>query len=71
MDLQGVSIEFGFTEHLQLGAHAADTLRHLERVASVVDAKYRTGTSEKAAQKLGLQLRTFTSLQEGLDWVQS
>lgn len=71
MDLQGVSIESGFTEHLQLGAHAADTLRHLERVASVVDAKYRTGTSEKAAQKLGLQLRTFTSLDEGLAWLQS
>jgi hypothetical protein len=71
MDLRGVSIDLGFTEHLQLGAHAADSLRHLERVASVVDASNRTGTSEKAAQKLGLQLRTFTSLDEGLAWLQS
>lgn len=69
MDLQAVDIDFGFTDHLQLGAHAAQSLRNLERVASVVAERYRTGTSEKAAQKLGLQLRTFTSLPEGLAWL--
>jgi hypothetical protein len=70
LDLRAVEIDFSFTDHLQLGTHAAQTLRELERVASVVAPRYRTGTSEKAAQKLGLQLRTFTSLDEGLAWLQ-
>jgi hypothetical protein len=70
MDLQQVEIEFSFTDHLQLGGHAAQTLQDLQRVASIVHPRYRTGTSEKAARKLGLQLRTFTSLEEGLHWLQ-
>ena len=69
MNLLGVEIGLSFTDHLQLGTYVAQQLRHLERVASVVPERYRTGTSEKAAQKAGLQLRTFTSLEEGLAWV--
>ena len=57
--------------YLQLGAYVAQQLRALERVASIVPERYRTGTSEKAAQKAGLQLRTFTSLEEGLAWVRA
>src|SRR4051812_9698032 len=60
LDLLAVDIELGFTDHLQLGTYAAERLRELDRVASVVPARYRTGTSEKAAQKSGLRLRTFT-----------
>ncbi|MGV3573162.1 MAG: hypothetical protein ACO1PB_21420 [Ramlibacter sp.] len=69
MDLLGVDIRFSFTDHLTLGAHAAHALQDLEQVASVVNPKYRTGTSEKAAQKSGLRLRTFTRLDEGVAWV--
>lgn len=69
LDLLRVEIALTFTEHLQLGAHAADRLRNLERVASVVSLQNRKGTSEKAAQKMGLRLRTFTSLAEGLQWI--
>jgi hypothetical protein len=69
MDLLDVEIALTFTEHLQLGAHAAERLRNLERVASVVSVQNRKGTSEKAAQKMGLRLRTFTSLAEGLAWI--
>lgn len=69
MNLLGVEINFSFTDHLNLGSHAAEAMHHLERVASVVPQKYRVGTSEKAAQKMGLKLRTFTSLPEGLAWV--
>lgn len=69
MDLRAVDIELAFTDHITLGAHAAEKLRDLERVASVVDIKYRTGTSEKAAQKSGLNLRTFTSLADGIGWI--
>jgi hypothetical protein len=69
MNLVNVQIALSFTEHLHLGAHAADRLRSLERVASVVSLQNRKGTSEKAAQKSGLQLRTFTSLEDGMAWV--
>jgi hypothetical protein len=71
LNLLHVEIALSFTEHLQLGAHAAERLKALERVASVVPARYRTGSSEKAAQKSGLHLRTFTSLEEGLAWLAS
>ena len=69
LNLLEVEIALTFTEHLQLGAHAAERLRSLERVASVVSVQNRKGTSEKAAQKMGLRLRTFTSLAEGLQWI--
>jgi hypothetical protein len=69
MDLQEVEIGLSFTEHLNLGVYASERLRQLGRVASVVSQANRTGTSEKAAQQMGLQLRTFTSLDEGLAWI--
>lgn len=69
LDLVAVEIALTFTEHLHLGAHAAERLRSLDRVASIVSVQNRKGTSEKAAQKLGLRLRTFTSLDEGLQWI--
>lgn len=69
MDLRATEIQLGFIDHLSLGVYASDRLRHLTRVASVVSVANRTGTSEKAAQQMGLQLKTFTSLHEGLEWV--
>ena len=69
LDLRAVEIALAFTEHLHLGAYAARRLRSLERVASIVSVQNRKGTSEKAARKMGLQLRTFTSLDEGLAWL--
>lgn len=65
MDLSSLS----FTDHLTLGAYAAERLNRLERVATVVTPANRKGTSEKAAQNLGLRLRTFTDLGEAVDWV--
>ncbi|MDB5874207.1 MAG: hypothetical protein JWQ07_3649 [Ramlibacter sp.] len=69
MNLTNVEIDLSFTEHLSLGSHAAEKLRGMERVASVVSELNRKGTSEKAAQKMGLRLRTFTSLDEGMQWL--
>ena len=69
LDLRGVEIDLSFTDHLALGAHAASTLRSLGCVASVVDPKFRVGTSEKTAQKMGLQFRTFTDLGEAVAWL--
>ena len=64
-----VEVDFPLSVHLQLGMYAADKLRGLERVASVVPLDKRTGSSERAAQKMGLRLRTFTTLAEGMEWI--
>ncbi|MDB5750966.1 MAG: hypothetical protein JWP65_1387 [Ramlibacter sp.] len=69
MNLLAVQIGISFTDHITLGAHAARALRELEQAASAVDAKYRSGTREKAAQNSGLKLRTFTDLGEAIAWV--
>src|SRR4051812_49216865 len=55
LNMLQVEIAFAFTEHLQIGARAAEKLAGMERVASIVDPRFRIGTSEKAAQKMGLQ----------------
>lgn len=65
MDVSSLS----FTNHLTLGAYVAERLSSFERVATVVTPANRKGTSEKAAQKLGLRLRTFTDLAEAVDWI--
>ena len=69
LNLLGVEIDFPLSVHLQLGMYAADKLRGLERVASVVPPDKRTGSSERAAQKMGLRLRTFTTIAEGMEWI--
>jgi hypothetical protein len=69
VDLRGAEIAYSFTDHLQIGAYAASSLRNLERVASVVPEQYRVGTSERAAQKMGLRFRTFISMDEALAWM--
>ena len=38
-------------------------------MASIVSETSRPGTGEKAAQQMGLQLKTFTALEEGLKWI--
>jgi len=58
-----------FTDHLQLGVYIADKLGFLQKMATVVPAQYRSGNSERAAQKSGLKLRTFLSLTEARDWL--
>lgn len=69
VNLLEVENELTFTDHMQLGTYAAEKLRHLERLASVVPSTKRTGTSEKAANKSGLTLRVFTGLAEALEWI--
>lgn len=70
VDLVATDISaLSFTDHLTLGAYVADRLGRLEQVATVVAPANRKGTSEKAAQKLGLRLRTFTDLGEANDWI--
>ena len=69
VDLLHVAQELTFTEHLQLGVYIADSLRFVSRMATVVPAQARSGNSERAAQKSGLQIRTFTDLGEAREWI--
>ena len=69
VDLLDVRQSLTFTEHLQLGVYMAERLSFLTRMATVVPLEYRTGNSERAAQKSGLKLRTFTDLAEARAWL--
>jgi hypothetical protein len=69
VDLLHVTQELTFTEHLQLGVYIAESLRFLSKMATVVPVQARSGNSERAAQKSGLQIRTFTDLGEAREWI--
>lgn len=69
LDLRGVQQNFSFTEHMRIGMHAADALRELERVASVVSATQKVGVGERSAQKGGLALQAFTDIDAALAWI--
>ena len=71
LDLAAVEIDLALTEHISLGTYASGALIHLQKVASVVDVKYRSGASEKAAQNSGLNIRTFTSLSDAAEWLEA
>lgn len=70
IDLLQTEVGLSFTDHLQLGTYIATALEALERVATVASTQNRSGTSEKAAQKSGLALRTFSDLQEARGWLE-
>lgn len=67
LDLLAVQPHLSFTEHLRLGEHIA--FAHLERVATVVPVAEKKGTSEKAAQKAGLMLKTLVELEAADEWL--
>jgi hypothetical protein len=69
VNLLGVEGDLKFTDHFQLGSQAAQLLRHLDKLASVVPADKITHTSEKVAQKQGFQLRVFTTEEEAVRWL--
>jgi hypothetical protein len=70
VDLLDVAQSLSFTEHLQLGVYIAERLGFLTRMATVVPEEARSGNSERAAQKSGLRLRTFTDLAQARAWVE-
>jgi hypothetical protein len=69
VNLLDVDQDLAFTDHLQLGVYIAEKLAFLRKMATVVPGQYRSGNSERAAQKSGLKLRTFLSLTEARDWL--
>lgn len=69
VNLLGIEGDLKFTDHFQLGSQAAQLLRHLDKLASVVPADKITRTSEKVAQKQGFALRVFASVDEAVRWL--
>jgi len=69
VDLLHVEQSLTFTEHLQLGVYIAERLGFLTRMATVVPVEARSGNSERAAQKSGLRLRTFTDMAQARAWL--
>lgn len=68
-DLTAVRRRPSLPEQTMLGEHVARQLAHLERAASIVGERERTGYSERAARALGMNLRVFTSAAEAIDWL--
>jgi hypothetical protein len=68
-DLRGVRTLTSFTDHYAIGEEAARNLRHLNRIASVVDTDMITHASEKTAQRSGVNLTVFTDEAEAVRWL--
>jgi hypothetical protein len=68
-DLRATKQSLPFSSHLLLGQQVARSFDFADRVASVVPQEYRTGSSEKAAQKSGLNLHAFVDLDEAVQWL--
>ena len=69
VNLQAVKEGLKFTDHYSVGEEVARKLGHLERLASVVPAERRTGTSEKVANAQGMRLRVFVSDAAAMAWL--
>lgn len=70
VDLTRVSENLKFTDHYALGELVARRLGHLERLASLVPAARRTGTSEKVANTQATLLRVFVDEAAAIAWLQ-
>ena len=69
IDLVAVRQSLSYAEHLMLGARVAERLSFAERVATLVPEQYRSGASERAAQKSGLELHAFTRREDAIAWL--
>ena len=70
-DLRGIRTLTSFTDHYAIGEETARQLRHLHRIASVVDVDMITRASEKTARRSGINLTVFTDEAEAVSWLTS
>lgn len=68
-DLRGIRTLTSFTDHYAIGEEVARQLRHLHRIASVVDPDMITRASEKTARRSGINLTVFTDEAEAVSWL--
>jgi hypothetical protein len=69
VDLRRVQGRPTTDEQIFLGELVAQSLGHLERIASIVPPEQITHNSERAAQQLGTQLRVFDNEQDAVAWI--
>lgn len=69
VDVRHVEGSLTETEQIFLGELVAQDLTHIERMASIVPTEQLTHNSERAAQKLGSQLRVFDDEDEAIAWI--
>ena len=69
VDLRDVQGRLTAAEQVFLGEMVAQSLPHLERLASLVPPDQITRNSEAAAQELGMQLRVFVCLEAAVAWL--
>jgi hypothetical protein len=68
-DLRGVRSLTSFTDHFAIGEETARQLRHLHRIASIVDPDRITRASEKTARQSGANLSVFITEAEAIGWL--
>lgn len=66
IDVRGHTSGLGEAERVMLGHHLGQHFRGL-KVAILIDE--RTGTGQKAARNMGLDLRAFVDVGEAADWL--
>ena len=71
IDLVGVEEHFRIDEHVVVSEQAAANFNHLEKIASLVPPGRKKGTTEQAAQKRGVVLRTFMSEADAIAWLEA
>lgn len=68
-DLRGIRTLTSFTDHYAIGEETARQLRHLHRIASLVDDDRITRASEKTARRSGVNLIVFTDESQAIAWL--
>jgi hypothetical protein len=71
VDLRDVDGRPTTEEQIFIGELVAQNLSHLDRMASIVPSEQITRNSERAAQKLGTQLRVFDKEEDAVAWIGS
>jgi hypothetical protein len=68
-DSKGATFHLSPDEAAQVGQHIASRLAGVLRVGSVVQQRSPGGAGERAAREAGLNIRTFTDLNDGFEWM--
>jgi hypothetical protein len=71
IDLLAATPMLDTREHEQLGAHAANVLRHVGKVAVIVSIDHPDRTACETAKREGLNIEVFTDLHVADTWLSS
>lgn len=69
VDLRGVHTPFDHGQQFRIGEEAAASLHHMERIASLVPPERITRVSEKAARRMGTNVRVFAEEAQAIGWL--